>query len=142
MLTKDFHLVFRFENTPYVVDVFEDTPIGSTILMLFATDLDHGKNAKISYRMLPPFDKFSVERETGALVVAGALDRESVPTFSLTVIAEDGGISPLADQTEVEMSIVDVNDNAPRFSSTIYQVSPTVSLAKVNLVDARRLSWV
>ena len=132
----------RFENTPYVVDVFEDTPIGSTILMLFATDLDHGKNAKISYRMLPPFDKFSVERETGALVVSGALDRESVPTFSLTVIAEDGGISPLADQTEVEISIVDVNDNAPRFSSTIYQVSPTVSLAKDNLVDARRLSWV
>ena len=110
--------------------------------MLFATDLDHGKNAKISYRMLPPFDKFSVERETGALVVSGALDRESVPTFSLTVIAEDGGISPLADQTEVEISIVDVNDNAPRFSSTIYQVSPTVSLAKDNLVDARRLSWV
>ena len=114
---------FRFENTPYVVDVFEDTPIGSTVLMLFATDLDHGKNAKISYRMLPPYDKFSVERESGALVVSGSLDRESVPTFSLTVIAEDGGISPLADQTEVEISVVDVNDNSPRFSSTIYQVN-------------------
>ena len=113
----------RFENTPYVVDVFEDTPIGSTVLMLFATDLDHGKNAKISYRMMPASDKFSVERESGALVVSGALDRESVPTYILTVIGEDGGISPLADQTEVEISVVDVNDNAPRFSSSIYQVS-------------------
>jgi hypothetical protein len=90
--------------------------------MLFATDLDHGKNAKISYRLSSTSDKFSVERESGALVVSGTLDRESVPTYILTVIAEDGGISPLADQTEVEISVVDVNDNSPRFSNTIYQV--------------------
>lgn len=82
--------------------------------MLFATDADHGKNAKINYRMSPASDKFSVERDTGALVVSSALDRESMPTYILTVIAEDGGITPLADQTEVEISVVDVNDNAPR----------------------------
>ncbi len=104
----------RFENTPYVVDVFEDTPAGSTVLVLFATDADHGKNAKINYRVAPPSDKFNVERDTGALVVSSALDRESMPTYILTVIAEDGGITPLADQTEVEISVVDVNDNAPR----------------------------
>lgn len=106
----------RFENTPYVVDVFEDTPVGSTVLMLFATDADHGKNAKINYRLSPAHEKFNVERDTGALVVASTLDRESTSTYTLTVIAEDGGITPLADQTDVEISVVDVNDNAPRWA--------------------------
>ena len=111
----------RFENTPYIVDVFEDTPTGSTVLVLFASDLDHGDNAKISYRISPPSEKFRVERGSGALTVTGTLDRESVSTYILTVIAEDGGLSPLSDRTEVEISVVDVNDNAPRFANGLYR---------------------
>ena len=57
----------KFENTPYVVDVFEDTDIGSTVLMLFASDLDSGQNAKINYRLETPNEVFKVERDTGAL---------------------------------------------------------------------------
>ena len=75
----------NFENTPYIVDVFEDTPVGSTILMLFASDLDHGRNAKINYRLQSPSETFHVERDTGALVVSTTIDRESVSTYILTV---------------------------------------------------------
>ena len=39
------------------------------------------------------------------------------------VMAEDSGLSPLSDRTEVEISIVDVNDNSPRFSSVHYHGS-------------------
>ena len=113
----------NFENTPYIVDVFEDTDIGSTVLMLFASDLDHGRNAKINYRLQSHSDTFKVERDTGALVVASTVDRESVSTYILTVIAEDSGLSPLSDRTEVEISVVDVNDNAPRFPNAHYQGS-------------------
>ena len=38
-------------------------------------------------------------------------------------MAEDSGLSPLSDRTEVEISIVDVNDNSPRFSSVHYHGS-------------------
>ena len=76
----------NFENTPYIVDVFEDTPIGSTVLMLFASDLDHGRNAKINYRLQSASETFHVERDTGALVVSSTIDRESVSTYILTVI--------------------------------------------------------
>ena len=48
----------RFEATPYIEDVFEDTPIGSTVLVLSASDLDHGQNSKISYKIVPPSEKF------------------------------------------------------------------------------------
>ena len=131
-----------FENTPYIFDVFEDAPIGSTVSMLFASDLDHGENAKISYRAIPPSDTFHVEQESGALVVNAPLDRESVSTVILTVVAEDGGITRLSDQTEVQISIMDVNDNAPRFDSTHYQGSvhensPSgASVAEVSAHDA------
>ena len=113
----------RFENTPYIFDVFEDAPIGSTVSMLFASDLDHGENAKISYRAIPPSDTFLVERESGALVVNAPLDRESISSVTLTVMAEDGGLTRLSDQTEVQISVMDVNDNAPRFDSSHYQGS-------------------
>ena len=76
----------NFENTPYIVDVFEDAAIGSTVLMLFASDLDHGRNAKINYRLHSPSETFHVERDTGALVVSSTIDRESISTYILTVI--------------------------------------------------------
>ena len=99
----------KFENTPYVVDVFEDTPVGSTVLMLFASDLDSGQNAKINYRLESPSETFKVERNTGALVVASTVDRESVSTYILTVLAEDSGLAPLSDRTDVEITIIDVS---------------------------------
>ena len=132
----------RFENTPYIFDVFEDAPIGSTVSMLFASDQDHGENAKISYRAIPPSDTFLVERETGALVVNAPLDRESVSTVILTVMAEDGGLTRLSDQTEVQISIMDVNDNAPQFDSSYYEGSvhenspAGASVAEVSAHDA------
>ena len=66
--------------------MFEDAAIGSTVLMLFASDLDHGRNAKINYRLQSPSETFHVERDTGALVVSSTIDRESISTYILTVI--------------------------------------------------------
>ena len=54
--------------------------------MLFASDLDHGRNAKINYRLQSASETFHVERDTGALVVSSTIDRESVSTYILTVI--------------------------------------------------------
>ena len=53
--------------------------------MLFASDLDHGRNAKINYRLQSPSETFHVERDTGALVVSSTIDRESIATYILTV---------------------------------------------------------
>ena len=75
-------------------------------------------------------------------MVSGTLDRESVSTYILTVVAEDGGLSPLSDRTEVEISVVDVNDNAPRFSNgpvysgSVHENAPAgTSVAQVSAYD-------
>ncbi|XP_071746088.1 LOW QUALITY PROTEIN: protocadherin-like wing polarity protein stan [Lepeophtheirus salmonis] len=113
-----------FENTPYMADVFEDTPVGSTVLMLLATDQDFGENAKVSYTLEEYSDTFDVESESGALIVKRHLDRERVATYILSVLVEDHGIpDPLSDRTEIEISVLDINDNAPQFSSSEYRGS-------------------
>lgn len=52
------------------------------------------------------------------------LDRESIPTYILTVVASDNGTpKALEDVTEVEISILDVNDNVPVFTKKVYSGS-------------------
>ena len=40
------------------------------------------------------------------LVVASTVDRESVSTYILTVLAEDSGLAPLSDRTDVEITVI------------------------------------
>ncbi len=114
----------RFQNTPYFADVFEDVAVGHTVLMLFASDEDSGENARVTYRLETASSEFAVDPGTGALVVAAPLDRERVSTYILSVSAADSGQpQPLSDVTEVEVSVLDVNDNSPEFSKEVYSGS-------------------
>lgn len=36
-----------FENAPYTASVFEDVPMGTTVLVVAATDNDVGQNAQV-----------------------------------------------------------------------------------------------
>ncbi|KAJ8866708.1 hypothetical protein PR048_032569 [Dryococelus australis] len=114
-----------FENAPYSASVFEDAPVGTTVLVVAATDGDVGQNAQITYslgttdeKLLAP--EFSINPQTGAIVTTKKLDRETVSGYLLTVTAKDGGTSPLSDTTDVEIIVTDVNDNPPVFKKPSY----------------------
>ncbi|KAJ6621562.1 Protocadherin-like wing polarity protein stan, partial [Pseudolycoriella hygida] len=83
-----------FENAPYTASVFEDAPIGTTVLLVSATDSDVGINAQITYSLndesLGAHEPFSVNPQTGAIVTIAALDREVTSAYLLTVTAKDG----------------------------------------------------
>lgn len=118
----------EFENAPYSVSVFEDAPIGVTVLVVSATDADVGKNAQITYSLATDngeqvITEFTINPQTGAITTTKALDRESVPSYLLTVTARDGGVPSLSDTTDVEISVTDVNDNAPVFEAPQYHGS-------------------
>ncbi|XP_066601005.1 protocadherin-like wing polarity protein stan [Prorops nasuta] len=117
-----------FENAPYSVALFEDTPVGSTVLVVSATDADVGQNAQITYSLGTDTGEhtvaeFTINPQTGAITTTKNLDRELVSGYLLTVTARDGGIPPLSDTTDVEISITDVNDNPPTFEAPQYQGS-------------------
>jgi cadherin EGF LAG seven-pass G-type receptor 1 len=118
-----------FENAPYSLSVFEDAPVGTTVLVVSATDSDVGQNAQITYGLGSDTEvaeareptEFSINPQTGAITTTRPLDRELVSGYLLTVTAKDGGVPPLSDTTEVEISVTDVNDNAPTFDAVQYQ---------------------
>ncbi|CAB3374160.1 Hypothetical predicted protein [Cloeon dipterum] len=126
-----------FENAPYSANAFEDAPIGTTVLVVAATDGDVGQNAQITYSLggahgseIPAGEigghdemAFAINPQTGAITTTKLLDREKTGSYLLTVTAKDGGNPPLFDITDVEIVVHDVNDNAPEFSQPLYKGS-------------------
>ncbi|KAL7022348.1 hypothetical protein ACKWTF_012208 [Chironomus riparius] len=117
-----------FENAPYTASVLEDAPIGTTVLIVTATDADVGINAQITYSMsndetstgMSAIETFAINPQTGAITTKTPLDRETTSGYSLTVTAKDGGNPSHSETTIVEISVVDVNDNKPEFNAPIY----------------------
>ncbi|KAF6773606.1 hypothetical protein AHF37_06420 [Paragonimus kellicotti] len=116
----------------------ESLPVGTEIGRLRATDEDDSPDQIITYRLGPgnPQNEvsktFQLNPTTGSLVLVGLLDYERTKRYRLTVIAQDGpsvtyGSNLLAinDQFQqtgttrrsttgiVEITVTDVNDNAP-----------------------------
>ena len=78
----------------------------------------------------------------GKIFLQNQIDREVTPTVSFTVIATDSGSPPLSSIITFNVTVLDANDNDPKFQNTSYifsvpedAVMQTV-VAIVNATDA------
>uniref|UniRef100_A0A8C8FMX4 Cadherin EGF LAG seven-pass G-type receptor 1a n=1 Tax=Oncorhynchus tshawytscha TaxID=74940 RepID=A0A8C8FMX4_ONCTS len=110
-----------FQSTNYQVTIGEDRPVGSTVVVISATDEDTGENARISYVMEDNVPQFKINPDTGAITTQIEIDYEDQASYTLAVIARDNGIPQKSDTTYVEIIVLDANDNAPQFLRDIYQ---------------------
>ncbi|XP_053233909.1 cadherin EGF LAG seven-pass G-type receptor 3 isoform X2 [Podarcis raffonei] len=110
-----------FQSAHYSVSVNEDRPVGSTVVVISATDDDVGENARITYYLEDNIPQFRIDADTGAITLQAQLDYEDQVTYTLAITAKDNGIPQKADTTYVEIMVNDVNDNAPQFVSAHYQ---------------------
>lgn len=111
-----------FEQTSYSVNIFEDVPVGTTVLVVSATDGDVGENARITYTM-DDIAEFQINPGSGAITTKKILDREITAGYTISVTAQDNGKPPLSDTTDVEILLADVNDNSPIFKQVSYTES-------------------
>ena len=113
----------EFEHSLYEQTVPEDTPLGNTIMRVFATSKDTGVNAEISYAIIGGNEqgKFRVDSSTGVLAISEELDYEAVKEYMLTIQANDGGTPSLSNTAIVKINITDANDNTPVFAQAVYQ---------------------
>uniref|UniRef100_A0A3B4EZP4 Protocadherin 2 alpha a 1 n=1 Tax=Pundamilia nyererei TaxID=303518 RepID=A0A3B4EZP4_9CICH len=133
-----------FEKEKYVVDVMENSPIGSIVIKLNATDLDEGSNSEISKLRGLSSDTFDLDSKTGKLVVKGRLDYEETQVYEIKVMATDKGVVALSTLCSVIIRVEDVNDNPPEieitsFSSRIPEDAPpgtVVALMGVTDLDS------
>ncbi|XP_048851790.1 protocadherin Fat 1a isoform X3 [Brienomyrus brachyistius] len=104
------------EKALYEENIAEDAPIGKLILQVSATDADIRSNGQISYELSGGLSEhFSIDAETGELRTLLSLDREEKEEYWLEVRAVDGGGRYC--QSSVHITVEDVNDNAPEFTS-------------------------
>ncbi|KAK6050432.1 cadherin domain protein, partial [Cooperia oncophora] len=99
--------------------------IGTTVLSVFARDLDAGANGEIVYSLAEGegHDLLSINTRSGVIQTAAPLDRETLALIRLDVFATDNGDPPRKSSALVEIGITDVNDNAPVFEQEIYNIS-------------------
>ncbi|XP_078086838.1 protocadherin Fat 1-like [Mustelus asterias] len=106
----------------YSEAISEGTPWGQFILKVSAEDSDAGINAQITYTLQGPgANKFRLDPQTGELMTVGTLDRESQAVYNLVAKASDG--SGLFCEADINIVLLDVNDNPPKFSASQYAVS-------------------
>ncbi|XP_061090069.1 protocadherin alpha-4-like [Conger conger] len=117
------------DNTPvfssplYKVRVFENTPPGTSIITLNATDLDAGANGEIVYSFSKLeqhsiLDMFSIDPQTGTVAVNGIIDFEENSAFEIHAQANDRAQSPMSAHSKLLIEVVDINDNAPQITVT------------------------
>ncbi|KAK7500566.1 hypothetical protein BaRGS_00008141 [Batillaria attramentaria] len=121
-----------FPNAVVPLSVPESVPIGHVLLTSGAIDADTGPNNSIQkYELKPDNGVFRLQVMTSVdgmssdlgIVVQQKLDREVQSTYRLQVIATDGGFPQRSGSVNITINVQDVNDNAPRFSQAVFNVT-------------------
>ncbi|XP_047668902.1 protocadherin-15a isoform X2 [Tachysurus fulvidraco] len=120
----------RFPLTTYNLEISEAMRIGAILLNLQAIDRELDP---ITYRILSgdPQQMFNLSQTIGLLILAKALDRETVDQYLLLVTASDGQPGGTS-TTTVSVVVTDVNDNDPTFDLTLPR-NLTVQEERANL---------
>ncbi|KAK2849140.1 hypothetical protein Q5P01_008974 [Channa striata] len=116
-----------FVEESHLLNISELSPTGEHFLLPLAIDADTGSNSVKNYR-LSPSEFFSLDVQGGGehgvsaeLVLLKALDREKQAVIKLTLTATDGGKPPKSGALQIIVNVLDVNDNTPTFSKTLYK---------------------
>ncbi|XP_060897001.1 cadherin-23-like [Labrus mixtus] len=107
-----------FSRPLYNISLPENTPPGTSLLRIMATDGDAGTFGVVRYFFSDDPDQFSLDEETGWVILRGALDYELMRRFTLTVLARDGGGEETTGR--IRVNVLDVNDNPPLFQKEAY----------------------
>lgn len=112
----------RSGDTAYIT---EAAAVESFVALVSATDRDSGANGyvRVSLHGHAHFRLQQAYGDTLMIVTTSVLDREKIPEYHLTVIAEDLGSPPFKTFTQYTIRVSDENDNAPSFSKPVFEIS-------------------
>ncbi|XP_049441899.1 protocadherin alpha-2-like isoform X11 [Epinephelus fuscoguttatus] len=134
------------ENT-YSLNISESSLTGERHFLPIAEDADIGSNSVKTYK-LSQNEHFSLDVQSGGehgvsaeLVLQKALDREKQSVITLLLTAVDGGKPPRSGSLRIHVNVLDVNDNIPIFSKSLYKArvpenaAPGTVVIKLNATD-------
>ncbi|VDL89719.1 unnamed protein product [Schistocephalus solidus] len=118
------------ERWPFVV---ENSPVGTLVTRLNATDLDEGENGRLTFSLensdnaevISATTIFQINSKTGDIITKGEIDREAydppLSSIPLRVRVSDNGIPPKTSTFEFKIYVIDENDNPPVFQQSEYK---------------------
>ncbi|XP_074530998.1 protocadherin Fat 2 isoform X2 [Halichoeres trimaculatus] len=144
----------EFTKTSYQATLDENSPVGSSVLKISATDKDKGKNGFVTYSIANSGPSpFTIDPFTGIISTSEHLDYELMKRrYHLRVWASDSG-SPFSQVSECPVTITlnNINDNIPLFervgcNATVPLDLPVgqtiVELSAIDLDELRQLEYV
>ncbi|XP_072251874.1 protocadherin alpha-7-like isoform X19 [Leuresthes tenuis] len=136
-----------FNQESYTAQVRENSPVGTTVIQVNATDLDEGSNGEVVYSFGNDVDarvraRFDLNPDTGFITVAGYIDFEESGRYEIDIQASDRGAAILKTDKVVIINVIDVNDNAPEIEVTSFSRAlpedskPETTVALISVKDA------
>ncbi|XP_028315706.1 protocadherin beta-16-like isoform X21 [Gouania willdenowi] len=135
-----------FLKTIYRTKIMENSPKGTSVTTVRASDKDKGLNSDISYQISNSkqliSQLFKIDPKTGVITVTGEIDYEKSNMYQMDVEAVDSG--GLSDSTKVIVDVIDVNDNNPQInivskSESVSESSPintVITMLSINDPDS------
>lgn len=116
----------QFLRAPYKVQVSEGSSIGSQLIRVYTFDADEGLNGDVFYHIAEGNEggKFSIDESTGQVTLVKSLDRETISSYKLTIVANDAATTGrLSSSTTISIEVLDENDCSPEFVQTDTNIS-------------------
>ncbi|KAG5330656.1 FAT protein, partial [Acromyrmex charruanus] len=125
-----------FQQSEYSAVLSEFAPIGSFVASISATDADSGLNARIYYEFGSGNEQnwFAIDSDTGLITTVATLDREVQGSIELHVSARDGGPNTKYASTHLKITILDENDEVPRFPEDVIEIALSENTAPYSLI--------
>ena len=119
-----------FSQNPYQMSIAEHSRVENVTVE--AMDADLGQEGDVTYSITNGnFENaFTIDSQSGVITIVSDIDREIVSSFSLVVQASDGGTPRRRTTANVEITVTDINDNAPNFLQDPYstQIREDISI--------------
>ena len=131
----------EFTKKMYNASIAENVTVNSTVLVVEASDMDQGDNAKITYMFsnrVPNrvMKHFNINSTSGELTVSHAIDydEEKEKEFDFQILAVDHGSPQKSTAVDIYIKIEDVNDNFPQIN--IFQPPGGTVLSEHAVIDS------
>ncbi len=132
----------QFTQYFYTATIIENNHRDDFVIEVTATDRDADKNGQVHYKLADNAKNLvAIEEETGIITANVIFDHEEVHELEFNVIAMDGGDVPRSSTATVVLTVMDVDDEKPKFVQDKYAFGvaenqpPSTEVGQVVAVD-------
>ncbi|XP_026185864.1 protocadherin beta-16-like [Mastacembelus armatus] len=133
-----------FTQSVYKASLKENSPQGTVVVTVTATDADQGSNSRITYSVSSMLDHargmFEIHKDSGDVILTGKADYERARNFQVNIRASDDG--GLTGSCKLIVDILDINDNPPdihimsKSNVILEDAKPNTVVTMINVEDA------